>query len=79
MASLAHKRHTLVEARSAKQSVESQLRGLPGVSLGIGQTENGADYAVIVLVEDERTARTLPALSSELPVKIKVSGKAYSF
>ncbi len=71
--------HTMVEARSAKQDVETQLRGVPGVSLGIGRTENGADYAVIVLVEDEQTASSLPSISSELPVKIKVSGKAYSY
>jgi hypothetical protein len=68
----------MVEARSAKQSVETQLRDVPGVSLGIGQTENGSDYAVIVLVEDEQTAQKLPQISSELPVKIKVTGKVFS-
>jgi hypothetical protein len=54
------------------------LRDVPGVSLGIGQTENGSDYAVIVLVEDEQTAQKLPQISSELPVKIKVTGKVFS-
>lgn len=67
------------EARSAKQRVESQLSGLPGVSLGIGQTDNGSDYAVVVLVEDEQTARRLPAISSDLPVTIKVSGKVFAY
>lgn len=69
----------MVEARSAKQKVESQLRGMPGVSLGIGETENGSDYAVIVLVEDEQTAHRLPAISSELPVTIKVTGKIFAY
>lgn len=73
------KKHTMVEARSAKQTVETQLRGVPGISLGIGQTDNGSDYAVVVLVEDEQTARRLPVISSELPVTIKVSGKVSAY
>lgn len=72
---MAGKLHTLVEARSAKQSVLHQLQDIDGVSLGIGQTENGNDYAVVVMVKDEMTARSLPKLSADLPVKIKVVGK----
>ena len=69
----------MVEARSAKQRVETQLRGVPGVSLGIGETDNGSDYAVVVLVEDEQTARRLPAISSEVPVTIMRSVSMCSF
>ncbi|MCW4115415.1 hypothetical protein NPA31_010635 [Aurantimonas sp. MSK8Z-1] len=65
----------MAEARHAKRTVQAQLQGRPGVSLGIGQSENGNDYAVLVLVEDEQTANNLPLLTADIPVKIAVTGK----
>lgn len=69
------KLHTMSEARLAKQRIKEQLQDVPGVSLGIGQTDSGNDYAVLVLVEDEGTARRLPPLSADVPVKVAITGK----
>ncbi|ORE92790.1 hypothetical protein [Aurantimonas sp. 22II-16-19i] len=73
------KLHTMSEARLARQRIKEQLQDVPGVSLGIGQTDSGNDYAVLVLVEDEGTARRLPPLSADVPVKLAITGKIAAY
>ena len=69
-----NKVHTMAEARAAKRAVCSATEGLRGVSVGIGQTADGRDYAVVVLVDNEETRRMLPKLSTDVPVEVTVAG-----
>ncbi len=74
----AEKRHTMREAREAKQQIKTVLSGRVDVSIGIGQTAAGDDYAVVVYVESEQAAQSLPPLDACVPVEVSVIGKVHA-
>jgi hypothetical protein len=69
------KLHTMAQARAAKRAVCAATSDLRGVSVGIGETADGRDYAVVVLVDDEATRRQLPRLQADVPVEVTVAGR----
>ena len=71
------KRHTMREAREAKQQIKTVLSERFDVTIGIGQTAAG-DYAVVVYVESEQVARSLPPLDACVPVEVSVIGKVHA-
>lgn len=67
------------EARRAKARVQSKLGSYPGLAFGIGESDDGSDYAVVVLVKSEEAAKRLPKLQEDVPVKISITGPVSAY
>ena len=67
-------KHSLEDARRAKNALKSRLAGVTAVN-GIGLTRDGDDYAIQVFLEEPVEMGTVPDQEEEVPVLVDVIGK----
>ena len=67
-------KHSLEDARRAKNALKSRLADVPAVN-GIGLTRDGDDYAIRVFLEEPVATGTVPDREEDVPVRVDVVGK----
>ncbi len=72
-------RHSLSDARTAKQKLGKELKGLPELA-SIGLAGGGSDdYSVHVMLTRPIESNIIPKMVDDIPVSIEVIGKVAAY